>query len=102
LSAGGPIVHPESPCLVVNVVCPHTLSARPLVLPDDVEIAITARQTGKELLVSVDGQDGRTLNEGDRLVLRRSPHTVHLVQLPAHRYFSVLRQKLHWSGDTLV
>jgi len=100
LSAGGPILHPEASALIINVICPHTLSARPLVVPDDVKISIVVKQTGKQLLMSVDGQDGESLSEGDALVIRKSPHKFQLVHLPGYQYFSVLRNKLQWSGSS--
>ena len=101
LSAGGPILHPEAAALIMNVVCPHTLSARPLVVPDTVQIRITVRQTGKQLLMSVDGQDGESLDEGDALVIRKSSERFQLVHLPGFQYFSVLRKKLQWSGSNV-
>lgn len=100
LSAGGPIMHPESASLLINVVCPHTLSARPLVVPDSVQIKITVRQTAKNLLVSVDGNDESSVSEGDSLLIRQSPQKINLIHLPGYRYFSVLRQKLQWSGSS--
>lgn len=100
LSSGGPILHPEAEALILNVICPHTLSARPLVVPDDVEIKIVVKQTGKKLLLSVDGQDGESLNDGDALVIKKSNHQFNLVHLPGYQYFSVLRKKLNWSGSS--
>lgn len=100
LSSGGPIVHPDAASLILNVICPHTLSARPLVVPDDVEIRISVKQTSKQLLLSVDGQDGLSLAEGDVLVIRKSPVKFNLVHLPGYQYFSVLRKKLNWSGSS--
>jgi len=100
LSAGGPILHPDAASLVLNVICPHTLSARPLVVPDSVEIRITVRQTSKQLLLSYDGQDGESLADGDALVVRKAPVKFPLVHLPGYQYFSVLRKKLQWSGSS--
>lgn len=100
LSAGGPIIHPDSASLVMNVICPHTLSARPLVIPDDVDITIVVRQGGKELLLSIDGQDEGSLAHGDTILIRKSARRFHLVHLKGYSYFSVLRQKLQWSGSS--
>lgn len=100
LSSGGPILHPEAEALILNVICPHTLSARPLVVPDDVQIKIVVRQTGKQLLLSVDGQDGESLCDGDSLVIKKSADKFNLVHLPGYQYFSVLRKKLNWSGSS--
>lgn len=100
LSAGGPIVHPASGSLVLNVICPHTLSARPLVIPDDALITIAVRQTGKELLLSVDGRDDASLHDGDTLMIRKAPQRFQLVHLNGYSYYGVLRQKLQWSGSS--
>lgn len=100
LSAGGPIVHPDTPALLLNVICPHTLSARPMMIPDQCELAIEICETSKKLLLSVDGREEGSLEEGDRLAVRLSPQGVTLLQHPDHSYFGVLRHKLHWSGST--
>ena len=69
-------------------------------MPDDAEIRITVQQTSKQLLVSVDGQDGLSLSDGDALVIGKAPHPFNLVHLPGYQYFSVLRKKLHWSNSS--
>lgn len=99
LSAGGPILHPETPAFVISLMCPHTLSSRPLVLPDDGTIAVNVSSADKTLLLSVDGQEGHTLEQGDRLEVSRSPTGVRFIHLPGYNYFSVLRQKLGWRGS---
>ena len=102
LSAGGPILHPASRAFVISLICPHTLSTRPLVIPDDKRIVVEiARSTG-DLPLSVDGQVGEPLRAGDRVAIRRSPRAVRFIHLPDYSYFSVLRQKLHWRGSTLA
>jgi NAD+ kinase len=100
LSAGGPILHPEAAVILLNVICPHTLSARPIVLPDRSRLTITVADASKPLLLSVDGQEELQLEQGDRLTVRRSPRSVGLIHLPGYRYFGVLRQKLQWSGSS--
>ncbi len=102
LSAGGPIMHPESPVFTVNVICPHSLSARPLVVPDrsDIRVRIVDTPKNKQALLSADGQGEFVLETGDRLELRKHPHRARFVLLPEYSYFSVLRQKLHWRGSS--
>lgn len=100
LSAGGPILHPEADVLLLNVICPHTLSARPIVLPDRSRVTITVTGASKPLLLSVDGQEELQLVQGDRLTVQRSRHNISLIHLPGYRYFGVLRQKLQWSGSS--
>lgn len=97
LSADGPILHPGLDALVLTPICPHTLAIRPLVVDADATITIDILRD-MEGLVTVDGQEGGRLEEGDRVVVRRSPNDVRLLRLPDDSFFSVLRQKLHW-GD---
>lgn len=101
LSAGGPILHPGVDGFGINVICPHTLSSRPLVVPNTSLIEVEVVNTAKELILSIDGQDEFTVEKGGRIGIRRSPHTVKFLQLQGHSYFSVLAQKLHWRGSSL-
>lgn len=99
LSAGGPILTPGTSAFVISLICPHTLSSRPLVIPDDIRISITAARSAGDLRLNVDGQVGQPLVEGDCVKVKRSEKGVRLLHLPGYSYFSVLRQKLHWRGS---
>jgi len=101
LSAGGPILHPGICGFGINVICPHTLSSRPLVVPDSSLIEIEVANAAKELILSIDGQDEYTIEKGCTIEIRKSPHGVKFLQLEDHSYFSVLSQKLHWRGSSL-
>jgi len=99
LSTGGPILHPEASTFVVSVICPHTLSTRPLVIPDDSLICMHVSDSPKELIMAVDGQETQHVRQGDRIEVRRSPQSIRFIHLPGYNYFSVLRQKLGWRGS---
>jgi NAD+ kinase len=101
LSAGGPIVLPGTPAILLNVICPHTLSARPLVIPDTSRLAIEVQDTTEGLLLSVDGQEDTTVQQGDRLEIRKAAPSVRLIHLPGHSHFALLRQKLNWRGSSV-
>ncbi|MDF7800855.1 NAD(+)/NADH kinase [Pontiellaceae bacterium B1224] len=101
LSAGGPILHPGVGGFCINVICPHTLSSRPLIVPNESLIEIEVVNTAKELILSIDGQDEFKVLRGEQIEIRRSPHRVKFLQLQDHSYFSVLAQKLHWRGSAL-
>lgn len=101
LSAGGPILHPGISGFGINVICPHTLGSRPLVVPNTCVIEIEVAYAAKELILSIDGQDEYRMEQGGRIEIRRSPHQVKFLQLKQHSYFSVLAQKLHWRGSSL-
>ena len=101
LSAGGPILHPEVDGFGINVICPHTLGSRPLVVPASCSIEIEVVNAAKELILSIDGQDEYKVEKGARIEIRKSPHSVRFLQLENHSYFSVLSKKLHWRGSAL-
>ncbi len=101
LAAGGPILHPGSPCFVISAICPHTLSNRPLVISDQSTISISVIRTHKKMLLSVDGQEELEIEMGDRLELRRSAQGVRFIHLPGYSYYSVLSQKLNWRGSNV-
>src|ERR1051326_532824 len=98
LSAGGPIIYPTMGAVVITPICPHTLTNRPLVLPDelDIEIGIFRHSEDQEIYLTLDGQEGISLTERDRVCVRKSEHRVLLVQSADKNYFDVLRTKLKW------
>lgn len=97
LSAGGPIIYPTMGAVVITPICPHTLTNRPLVLPDelDIEIGLTTPDA-KDIFLTLDGQEGFEISELDRVNVRKSEERVLLVQSPDKNYFDVLRNKLKW------
>lgn len=98
LSAGGPIVVPTVESIVLTPVSAHTLAMRPLVLPPHVDIKVQAEDGPEEILITIDGQVGTTLANGETLVVRRSEHTVQIVRFPGTTFFSRMRRKLAWGG----
>ncbi len=95
LSAGGPVLMPTVNALVITPVAPHSLTHRPLVVPDSVEIEILLRSEEDLAYLSLDGQPGLDLCDGDRVRCRRSEHQVKLFRTGAD-FFQVLRTKLKW------
>jgi NAD+ kinase len=95
LSAGGPIVLPELEAFLLTPICPHTLTQRPLVLPHTSQIEICVRSRN-EVQLTVDGQEGIALREGDIVAVRRSDHPVRLIASPFRSRFEILREKFHW------
>ncbi|MDH3296958.1 MAG: NAD(+)/NADH kinase [Gemmatimonadota bacterium] len=98
LSAGGPILVPSLDAIVAAPICPHSLAIRPLVVGADSTIEIDILSGMRGTLVSVDGEAQVELAGGDRVSIRRSPHSLRLLRLPDDSFFSVLRRKLRW-GD---
>jgi NAD+ kinase len=95
LAAGGPILMPQVHALEITPICPHSLSHRPLVVQDSVEIAIHVKSATDEAFLSIDGQVGVPVAEGDRLICRKSPYNTQLLRL-RKSFFDVLRTKLKW------
>ena len=95
LSAGGPVLMPSVQAFVVTPVAPHSLTHRPLVVPDSVEIEILLRSEEEVAYLSLDGQPGLDLRDGDRVRCRRSEHQVKLFRTGTD-FFHVLRTKMKW------
>jgi len=95
LSAGGPVLMPTVKAFVITPVAPHSLTHRPLVVPDSVEIEILLRSDEEVAYLSLDGQPGLDLSDGDRVRCRRSEHDVHLFRTESN-FFHLLRSKLKW------
>ena len=104
LSAGGPILHPLLPVSVLTPICPHTLTLRPLVVPDSSVIEVTIETRGDafesradRVYLTVDGQEGCELGFGDRVQVTRSSQPAYLVRTGERSsIFEGLRNKLHW------
>jgi NAD+ kinase len=96
LSAGGPLLHPSTPGWVLVPIAPHTLSNRPIVLPDASEIAIEV-VSGRDASANFDMQSLASLLHGDRITVRRSQHRVRFLHPRGWTYFDTLRMKLHWN-----
>jgi NAD+ kinase len=96
LAAGGPILHPALECAVVAPICPHALTQRPFVVPGDQVVNVALRSEVADVYLTLDGQAGHTMQQGDRLEVWRSPNRTVLVSNPNIDYFGILRQKLHW------
>ena len=98
LSAGGPIVYPTVAAIAITPICPHMLTNRPVIVPDESVIQVTAMDESHTSYLTIDGQVGQLLNQGDRVVCRRSEHWVRLLRPPELLFFDVLREKLKWGG----
>jgi NAD+ kinase len=96
LSAGGPIVYPLVEALCITPVCPHMLTNRPVLVPDNMAIQIVCQAEDGQAFLTVDGQVGEPLLHQDRILVRASAHSVHLIRPPKLFFFDVLRQKLKW------
>jgi NAD+ kinase len=95
LSAGGPIIFPTLEVVVLAPICPHTLSNRPVVLPDSCALEIRPRATDHDAMLTADGQEVVPLGGRDRVIVRKGKNPVALVR-SSHNYFEIWRNKLRW------
>jgi NAD+ kinase len=95
LAANGPIVYPTMRGVILSPICPHTLTQRPIVVPDDQNIEIILANDVKVFL-TLDGQTGERLEKGDRIQVKQSMNHVLLVANPQLDFFGILRKKLRW------
>ncbi|HTP89246.1 MAG TPA: NAD(+)/NADH kinase [Bryobacteraceae bacterium] len=96
LSAGGPIMFPTVAALCLTPICPHTLTNRPVIVPDTSTIHLVNHAEDESAYLTIDGQVGQPLGHGDRVSCHSSPRCVYLVRPPRMLFFDVLRQKLKW------
>jgi NAD+ kinase len=98
LSAGGPIVHPLLPVVLLTPICPHTFSMRPLVVPGGSRIEVTLDTQREEVYLTLDGQEGTGLGFGDTIRVRPSEAQVRLIKVSERTFYDGIRDKLHWGG----
>jgi NAD+ kinase len=99
LAAGGPIVHPAVPGILITPICPFAFTNRPLIVPDTARIKIQLAQKSSDIMLTFDGQVGLPIDERHTIDVRKSDTCVNLVTLPNRDYFDVLKTKLRWGGS---
>ena len=96
LSANGPLMHPGLRGFLMVPIAPHSLSNRPIALPDHCRIDITVT-AGRDVSANFDMQSFTALQLGDRIAIERAPMTIRFLHPVGYSYFATLRQKLHWN-----
>jgi NAD+ kinase len=102
LATGGPIVVPESKAITVSPICPHTLTARPVIVPDSSSIRVVVDKEAKAVHITADGQVGETLRPPVEFLIRKANYAIRLVKRLDRGYYDVLRAKLMWGRDLRV
>jgi NAD+ kinase len=98
LAAGGPVIHPAVPGIILTPICPFTLTNRPLIVPESANIKIKLAKGSYDIILTFDGQKGFEINDRDEIAIQKGPHPIHLITLPDRQYFDILKNKLKWSG----
>ncbi len=98
LAAGGPVLQPTVPGIIMTPICPFTLTNRPLIIPDSASISLRLAEKASDLMLTFDGQAGMKLMDGDTVEVVKSRHPVQMIAIPGQNYYDVLKAKLRWSG----
>jgi NAD+ kinase len=101
LSAGGPIMAPESGVLVITPICPHVLTNRSIIVSEDSLIEVEVSESDYPVYLTVDGRDPLRVEERSVVAIRKAKKTLPLAVMPDASFFSVVRQKLKWSGSNV-
>ena len=96
LAAGGPIVYPTVEAFILTPICPHTLTNRPLVIPDSAMVEVEFKAENETVFLTLDGQIGIELVRGDRIRMRKAQNKLLLVRPAKKTYYHILRNKLKW------
>jgi len=98
LAAGGPIVFPVVHAFLITPICPHSLTNRPLVVPDTMKIRVEFHSSEESIYLTLDGQVGVELQRGDQITVCKAEKAVQLVRPSRKTYFEILRNKLKWGA----
>ncbi len=93
LSAGGPIVYPGMDVSIITPICPHSLSARPMVIPPEKDVEITLCSPRIKSMLTIDGQNGFELENGDRIIIKKSASRLNFVKFSKEGFFGRIRDK---------
>lgn len=99
LAAGGPVVHPMVPGIILTPICPFTLTNRPLIIPETSSIHLQLEKEASDIMLTFDGQKGHGIDHHDEIIISKSPSPVRMITVPNQNYYDVLKAKLRWSGS---
>lgn len=99
MSVGGPLMVPQAKDFIISPVASHSLTVRPLVIPDDWEIRMKVKSRSHSYLVSIDGRS-QLMSESSELIVRKAPYTIKVVKTESHSFFNSLKNKLMWGADS--
>ena len=99
LSAGGPIVYPSIPSLILTPIAPHSFTQKPIIIPDDRKIELFPQFSQESTILTLDGQRTVTLDDGDIVVVEKSKETVKFARLKGEHFFKTIRGKLKWGEE---
>lgn len=99
LANGGPIATPTNHLIIISPICPHTLTARPVIVPENAKIEVRIGEFSSKVRVTADGQEEKLVSPPTSIWIQKAPFTAQLVKRLNTNYYQVLREKLHWGKD---
>lgn len=102
LANGGPIVTPRNRSITISPICPHTLTARPVIVPDDSVITLRVLSKVSGIQLTADGQQEKQLSSPAKVTVKKAPFEARLVKRRKTSYYELLRKKLHWGRDVRI
>jgi NAD+ kinase len=98
LAAGGPVIHPSVPAIIMTPICPFTLTNRPLIIPDTSVVKIRLEKQSSHIMLTFDGQQGIEIRYNDTIAVQKALKPINMIIIPDQDYYDVLKTKLRWSG----
>lgn len=98
LAAGGPVVNPAVPSIILTPICPFTLTNRPLIIPDSTKIEIRLEGSPEDMILTLDGQEGFEMDPQDKIFIKKSRNDIRMISFDEKSYYNVLKARLKWSG----
>jgi len=98
LAAGGPVVNPAVPSILLTPICPFTLTNRPLIIPDSTRLEIRLEGSPEDMILTLDGQEGFEMDPQDRIYVKKSRNDIRIVSFKGQSYYEILKTRLKWSG----
>ena len=98
LAAGGPVVDPAVPSIILTPICPFTLTNRPLIIPDSTKIEILLQGSPEEMILTLDGQEGFEMDPGDKIFIKKSRNDINMISFENQSHYKILKTRLNWSG----
>ena len=98
LAAGGPVVDPAVPSIILTPICPFTLTNRPLIIPDSTKVEILLQGSPEDMILTLDGQEGCEMDPGDKIFIKKSKNDIHMISFENQSHYKILKTRLKWSG----
>ncbi len=101
LAAGGPVIHPCVPAIIMTPICPFALTNRPLIVSDSAEIKIKLQEKASDIMLTFDGQRGYEMSDKETVIIKKGESPINMITIPGQDYYDILKTKLQWGGGKI-